>query len=289
MGAARIMVIVVAFIAAIGVVFLLRGAVFDKKGAQGKEAEAAQPMVQVLVAKRDLPIGTQLKAGDIGWQAFPAANINPAYTTNGQAPSPAPNNPVKKAATTVQAAAVGAAPMEQLYGAIVKEPVLSGEPILARKIVRGGQGGYMSVVLQPGMRAMAISVNVETGAAGWVLPGDRVDILQSQDQLDASGKSLGKVTRVVVQNIRVLAIDQKVEPDKDSKTVTGTVATLEVNPESAAALVDAKARGTPLFLDLRSYADLGGPSGLGSAAQVTRPQPIRIFRNGKVDEVTVTQ
>ncbi|HET9160026.1 MAG TPA: Flp pilus assembly protein CpaB [Caulobacteraceae bacterium] len=288
MGAARIMVIVVAFIAAIGVVFLLRGVVFDKKGS-ATQAESAQPMVQVLVAKRDLPIGTQLKAGDIGWQQWPAANMNPAYTTNGQSPTPAPNNPVKKAAVTVQAAAVGAAPMEQLYGAIVKEPMLNGEPILARKVVRGGQGGYMAVVLQPGMRAMAISVNVETGTAGWVLPGDRVDILQSQDQIDASGKNLGKATRTVVQNIRVLAIDQKVEPDKDAKTVSGTVATLEVAPDSAAALVDAKARGAPLFLTLRSYADLGGPSGLGNAAQAQRPVPIRIFRNGHIDEVAVTQ
>jgi pilus assembly protein CpaB len=286
MGAARIMVIVVAFVAAIGVVFLLKGVVFDKKATTGPQAESSQPMAQVLVAKRDLPVGTQLKTGDIGWQPWPAATINAAYTTNGARPSPAPDNPVKKAATTVQAAAVGAGAMESMYGAIVKEPIIAGEPILARKVVRGGQGGYMSVVLQPGMRAMAINVNVETAAGGWVLPGDRVDVLQSQEQTDASGKNIGKATRTVVQNIRVLAIDQKVEPEKDSKTVVGGVATLEATPDMAAALVDAKAKGGQIFLTLRSYADLGGPSGVGNVA-LTRPTPIRVYRNGHIDEVTV--
>lgn len=288
MGAARIMVIVVAFVAAIGVVFLLRGVVFDKKDS-GKSLEASQPMAQVLVAKRDLPIGTQLKAGDIGWQAWPAATINAAYVTNGANPAPAPTNPVKKAATAVESAAVGSAPMESLYGAIVKEPILTGEPVLQRKIVRGGHGGYMAVVLQPGMRAIAMTVSVETGAGGWVLPGDRVDVLQSQENTDPGGKSLGRTTRTVVQNLRVLAIDQKVEPEKDSKTVVGAVATLEASPQAAAALVDAKGRDKPMFLALRSYADLGGPSGVGTTAAQVHAVPIRVYRNGQVAEVAVTQ
>jgi pilus assembly protein CpaB len=288
MGAARIMVIVVAFVAAIGVVLLLRGVVFDKKN-PSREADMGQPMAQVLVAKRDLPIGTQLKAGDIGWQPWPAATINAAYTTNGVNPAPPPENPVKKAANVVQNAAAGSAPMESMYGAIVKEPILAGEPVLARKIVRGGQGGYMSVVLQPGMRAMSINVNVETAAGGWVLPGDRVDVLQSQDAVDGTGKSMGRVTKTVVQNLKVLAIDQKVEPDKDAKTVVGGVATLEVSPQAAAALVDAKAKDKPLYLTLRSYADLGGPSGVGTAASQDHPFPIRVFRNGQVSEVAVVR
>jgi pilus assembly protein CpaB len=287
MGAARIMVIVVALVAAIGVVFLLRGAVFDKKAAP-TQAEAAQPMAQVLVAKRDLPVGTQLKAGDIGWQAWPAATTNVAYITNGANPAPAPDNPVKKAATSVQAAAVGAGAMEAMYGAIIKEPMLAGEPILARKVVRGGQGGYMAVVLQPGMRAISITISVETAAGGWVLPGDRVDVMQSQEQLDPTGKSMGKATRTVVQNMKVLAIDQKVEPDKDAKTVVGGVATLEAAPDAAAALVDAKAKGGQMFLALRSYADLGGPSGVGNSVSA-HSQPIRIFKDGHAEDVTVVQ
>jgi pilus assembly protein CpaB len=141
----------------------------------------------------------------------------------------------------------------------------------------------MSVVLQPGMRAISMSVNIETSVAGWILPGDRVDVLQSQDS-DGS-----RVTRVVLQNIRVLAIDQKVEPDKDSKTAIGGVATLEATPAAAAVLIDAKAQGKPLYLALRSYADLGGPSGIGPEAMRAKPLAIKVFRNGQVSEVGATQ
>jgi len=281
MGAARIIVIVVAFVAAIGVVVLMRGVIFDKKPAQA--VAAAQPMAQVVVAKRDLTIGTQIKAGDVAWESWPAASINPAFITNGAAPTPAPDTPIKKAANVVQTAAAGSGSMEALYGAIVKEPILTGEPVLARKIVRGGQGGYMSVVLQPGMRAISMSVSIETSVAGWILPGDRVDVLQSQD---SDG---GRITRVVLQNIRVLAIDQKVEPDKDSKTAIGGVATLEATPAAAAVLIDAKAQGKPLYLALRSYADLGGPSGVGPEALRAKPLAIKVFRNGQVSEVGATQ
>jgi pilus assembly protein CpaB len=86
----------------------------------------------------------------------------------------------------------------------------------------------------------------------------------------------------------VLAIDQKVEPDKDAKTVVGGVATIEATPDAAAAIVDAKSKGGQMFLALRSYADLGGPSGVGNSVQA-QSLPIRIFRNGHVDEVTVIQ
>jgi pilus assembly protein CpaB len=281
MGAARIIVIVVAFVAAIGVVVLMRGVIFDKKDTA--QAAVAQPMAQVVVAKRDLTIGTQIKAGDVGWEAWPANNINPAYITNGAAPAPAPDNPVKKAANVVQTAAVGAGPMEALYGSIVKEPILTGEPVLARKVVRGGEGGYMSVVLQPGMRAISMSVSIETSVAGWILPGDRVDVLQSQDGPH------GRVTRVVLQNMRVLAIDQKVEPEKDSKTAIGGVATLEATPAAAAVLIDAKAQGKPLYLALRSYADLGGPSGVGPEAMREKTVGIKVFRDGKASVEGVTQ
>jgi pilus assembly protein CpaB len=283
MGAARIIVIVVAFVAAIGVVVLMRGVIFDKKDT-AKEAATSQPMAQVVVAERDLTIGTQLKAGDVSWQPWPAASVNPLYITNGAKPAPAPDTPIKKAANVVQTAAAGSGPMEALYGAIVKEPILKGEPVLARKIVRGGEGGYMSVVLQPGMRAISMAVSIETSVAGWILPGDRVDVLQSQQEGDS-----GRITRVVLQNIRVLAIDQKVEPDKDSKTAVGGVATLEASPAAAAVLIDAKAQGKPLYLALRSYADLGGPSGIGPEAMRSKPLAIKVFRNGQVSEVGTSQ
>jgi pilus assembly protein CpaB len=89
--------------------------------------------------------------------------------------------------------------------------------------------------------------------------------------------------------MRVLAIDQKVEPEKDAKTAIGGVATLEASPASAAVLIDAKSQGKPLYLVLRSYADLGGPSGVGPEALHEKTAGIRVFRDGKASLEGVTQ
>lgn len=292
MGAARITVMVVALVAAIGVAFLMRGTILNDKGDEAQSAASAQPMAQVLVATKDLPIGAQIQAGDVAWEAWPAKSLNATFITNGADPAPAPSGGLGKVAQGVQNAATGSGQMEALYGSVVRDPIFIGEPITARKIVRGGQGGYLSVVLQPGMRAMGVTVNVETGAGGFILPGDRVDILQSQETIVAGeGGSATRVTRVVVQNVKVLAIDQKTAPEGEAKTVVGAVATLEVPANAAAALVDAKSRNNPLFMVLRSYADLGGPSGVvGIAAlEQSRPASVRVFRNGQVSEVAVAQ
>jgi pilus assembly protein CpaB len=180
-------------------------------------------------------------------------------------------------------------PVQAVVGAIVREPLLAGEPVVERKIVKGGQGGYMSVVLQPGMRAVAVPVNVESGAGGFILPGDRVDVLMSRklEGSSAGPVSFGGATstvaaETVLQNVRVLAIDQKVQPEKEAKTIVGAAATLEVPAQDAELLVKAKAAGE-LVLALRSYADLGAR--VGQATQeATASQMVRIVRAGRVNE-----
>lgn len=292
MGAARILVIVVAFAAAIGLAFIVHGMTAKKAAPAPVVVAAAQPMAQVLVAKRDLPIGKRLDKDDLAWQSWPAANLNVAYITDGAAPVAPPSGPVGKAAVVVHQVTAGPGAMENLYGAIVREPLLTGEPVVARKIVRGGQGGYMSVVLQPGMRAIGVGVTSETGAGGFILPGDRVDLMQSR-LIESSGDvktAPQRVTHTILSNVRVLAIDQKTAPEKDAQTVVGAVATLEVPAEAAASVVDAKAHDNNLYLVLRSYADMGGTATAGATtAAPMRTQSIRVFRNGAISEVAVVQ
>ena len=291
MGAARIVVIVLALAAAIGLAFVVRSMASN---GTVKVGAAAEPMVQVLVAKRDLPVGTKLTQEDIGWQPWPAKALNSIYITDGQPPSPAPASPREKAAEgadkVIKAVAGPASPAEALYGAIVREAMVAGEPLVAAKIVRGGEGGFMSVVLHPGMRAIGIPVNAENGAGGFILPGDRVDIMQSRVTKGENGAPDVRVTDVVVRNVRVLAIDQTTKLEKDGNSIVGAVATLEVPPDAAEALVDAKARDDDGRLDLalRSYADLSGPT--GQIARVGPPPPIsttiRVFRGSATTEVT---
>ena len=288
MGATRTAVLVVAGICAVVLMFLVRGLVAHKPPPPPAAIAApAQPMTQVLIAHRDLAVGTRLANGDLAWQQWPADSVNPAFITNGAAQMPA-TTPAAMVATKAAAVAevVTGSPMDSVYGSIVREPILTNEPITQAKLVRGGEGGYMAVVLNPGMRAMAVPVTVATAAGGFVLPGDRVDVLQSHASDISNGGKAGFVAETLLRNVRVLAIDQTSAPPKGAQSVVGAVATLEVAAADAEILAKAKAQGE-MVLALRAYSDAGGPSGRGVAGSQNTGD-VRIFRNGQVSDVMVT-
>jgi pilus assembly protein CpaB len=288
MGASRIVILVVAAFSAVVLMFVVRGMVGHKAAPPPPVAVGApaKPISQVLVAHRDLPIGTRLAAGDIAWQPWPADAVNPAFITDGAA-----KLPPTTAAGVVSAQVAGAgealtgSAMEAFYGAIVREPILANEPIVPSKLVRGGEGGYMAVVLNPGDRAMAVPVTVATAAGGFILPGDRVDVLQSHAADVSNGGKPGFVAETLLRNIRVLAIDQASTPPKGAQSMIGAVATLEVASGDAEVMAKAKAQGD-IILALRAYSDAGGHSGRGAGGPENTGD-VRIFRNGQVSDVMV--
>lgn len=293
MSPVRLLIVLIAAVSAIGLAVVLQRALGGKPAAPAAVAAPAapgKPMTQVLVAKRDLPIGTRLVAADVAWQAWPSDALSSAFITNGAAPA-APDGKVEAAKAAVAGAAdqmIGGDPAKIVEGAIVRDPILTGEPITNRKIVRGGEGGYLSVVLTPGKRAMAVPVTSETAAGGFILPGDRVDVLMTREAQSSDGGGNGRlvVAETVLQNIRVLALDQSTAADKDAKSIVAATATLEVGPTEAEALTRAKAGG-PVTLALRAYTDLGGPSGLARKAAVA-DSTIRINRGGQTSNVSVS-
>jgi len=297
MNPVRIIIVLVAAVSAIGLAVLMQKAMGGKPAKSEAVAAAtntsaldAKPMTLVLVAKRDLAIGTRLTKDDVEWKAWPADAVSPVYLTNGAAPVEPQSGTAKAVKTVGEATGVlgGAPPEAAVEGAIVRDPLLAGEPIVARKIVRGGEGGYLSVVLSPGARAMAVPVTSETAAGGFILPGDRVDVLISRDAStsDANGGGKQVVAETVLQNIRVLALDQATAAEKDAKTIVAATATLEVRPPEAEALTRAKASG-PVTLALRAYTDLGGPSGVAAPSQDSTV--IRINRGGQTSSIAVRQ
>ncbi len=175
--------------------------------------------------------------------------------------------------------------MEAVYGSIVKDPILASEPITKAKLVSGGEGGYMAVVLRPGMRAVSVAMTVGSAAGGFILPGDRVDVMQGH-AVDSGGGHSGFAAGTLLRNIRVLAIDQTSQPPKGGQSLVGAVATLEVPAADAEVLVRAKAQGE-VVLALRSYSDAGGPSGRGGVSTQDTGS-VRIIRNGQTSEVMVS-
>jgi pilus assembly protein CpaB len=286
MGVVRIaIVIVIAGVVAIALGVLVNGMMTPKAKPPAPVVAVAptgKPMAQVLVAKKDMPVGWRISPLDLTWQAWPVEALNASLITDGATPAVQATGAKKVAEKASRAAGdlvIGASPMQAFDGAIVKEAIVAGEPLTARKVVRAGQSGYMTVVLQPGMRAMAIPVTTETGAGGFILPGDRVDVVQARPAEGGKGFS----TETLMQNLRVLAIDQTTDPSKDAKTVVGAVATLEVPARDTEVLARGKAQGE-MILALRSYADIGGPSGRGGVSQEAT---VRVVRAGEATEVAV--
>jgi pilus assembly protein CpaB len=302
MNPARIIVICVAAVAAIGLALAVR-AMGSPSNAPTAVATAAavpaRPMAKVLVAAKDLQPGQRLTEADMAWKEWPVDEVNPAFITDGSVPltsaaaedpPAAPPEGAVASVTRVAANLATANSKADYAGSVVREPILAGEPIVSRKIVRAGDSGYMAAYLEPGMRAMAIRVTVETAAGGFILPGDRVDVLLTREttlgNLGAQESDRSKfASSTVMQNIKVLAIDQSTRADDDEQAVVGATATLEVGPRDAEALALAKSEGE-LSLVLRSYADTGGPS--GRAAPATRQaSAIRIYRGGTPEVVVV--
>lgn len=291
MGAARLaIVLVIAAIAAVALALLVRSMTAAHKPAPVAAAPppvVERPMTRVLVARRDLRVADRISSDNVGWQPWPSGSVNPAYITGGV--SSTDPNLAAKATNVVQNVARGDAALQALAGSLVREPILANEPITQGKLVRG-DGSFMAVKLPAGMRAMSIPVTAESDAGGFVLPGDRVDVVLSlKGQPGADAASKGASSRLVMRNIKVLAIDQSTEPKAQQAAMVGSTATLEVPAADVDALARAKTQGD-LILILRSYADASGPSGrVGSSSALDMGDVVRVYRSGQVSEVRVAR
>jgi pilus assembly protein CpaB len=290
----RIAVLAVAAVSAIGLAVVVHLALTGKPTTQAmaRPVVRPRPMARVLVASRDLKVGDRLRDGDLDWKTWPVEEVQADWTREDSAPppvaapvsgaAPAPAAPISTAptstaqGTTKQVDANGGllssvgmvkalqgGPKQPFLGAVVRLPIQAGEPITQRKIVRAGESGYLAVVLAPGKRAASIPVSVDTGAGGFILPGDRVDVILTR-KLETGKPNMLFVSQTILRNMKVLAIDQTTQADKDAAAVIGATATLEVDSNEAETLAAAKAAGTLSFA-LRSYADAHAGTGRNGA------------------------
>jgi pilus assembly protein CpaB len=210
-------------------------------GAGAQQAAAAPASVpvgpKVLVAKKALPVGTIIDADSFSFQPWPKELMQSAYYIDG-----------------TPDASQGA-----LFGTVVRYPITAGQPVTRGALVGPQDRGFLAAALGSGMRAVTVPVNASTGVAGFVFPGDHVDLVLTQ-QVEGGGDGPAlKVSETIVRNIRVLATDQRVtDKDKDGKTEVKTFAnvTMEVTPRIAEKIAVAQSMGT-LSLSLRSIADNG--------------------------------
>lgn len=289
MGSTRIAILIVAAVCSVGLAFLVLNMMGGKKEPPPTviaAAPVAEPLARVLVAQRDLNVGERIDQTMLSWQPWPANALAEGFITDGQQRTGA----AAVAQKAVDSVGPEGAAIQSVEGAIVREAIAAKEPILQRKLVRGGEGGFMSVMLSPGMRAMSIPVTVETGAGGFVLPNDRVDVILNQ-KVEVQNKDTSTnvaVSKVVMRNLRVLAIDQTTKPQAGVNALVGAVATVEIPADDVELLSAAKGQGE-LVLSLRAYSDTGGPSGRAYATSAARNETVRVYRAGEPSDVRISQ
>jgi pilus assembly protein CpaB len=227
MKAARLLVLLIA-LGAGGIAALLAGR-GDKPAAP---VQAKADTVDVLIAKTDIPLGQPLKPDDIEWQAWPA--------------TPAAGNFIRKQDRPDAS--------QQLNGYVARASFVAGEPIREVKLVNPKGAGVMAAILPAGARAISTQISPETGAGGFILPNDRVDVIVTKKQQRKGGDEMESET--VLRDVRVLAIDQMLEDKNGQKVVIGKTATLELSGSQAETLALAQRSGT-ISLALRSLADVG--------------------------------
>lgn len=233
MKAARLVVLTVA-IAAGGVAAILAGR--SEKPPQVKIGPAPKiASVEVLVAKSDIPVGKTVSPGDVQWQDWPASAATGNFIRKRDRPDA----------------------IEKLSGSIARAPFVDGEPIREAKLVNAKGSGFMAAILPSGMRAISTQISPDTGAGGFILPNDHVDVILTRREQNADKNAGGGDTHsseTILTNVRVLAIDQNVQEKDGQKVVVGKTATLELTPSQTETLALSQQLGT-LSLALRSITD----------------------------------
>ena len=207
-------------------------------GAGAEQANAA-PVVpagpKILVARKALPVGTIIDAESLAFQAWPKELVQNAYYAEG-----GPDADISK-----------------LLGTVVRNPITAGQPLTKGALVGPNDRGFLAAALGPGMRAVTVPVSTTSGVAGFIFPGDRVDMVLTQDVTGGGEGPPLKVSETIIRNLRVLATDQRIDSkNEEGKTEVKTFATvtLEATPRIAEKIAVSQAMGT-LSLSLRSIAD----------------------------------
>lgn len=223
-----IIVLAGGFVIALLVALIVQAGLSGGKGSEG----------QILVATKNLPIGQELSITDVKWQGWP-----------------------KDATSASMIVRKDKQKLEDVAKGRLRREIAKGEPIMSNALLAEGKGNVLAAALEPGMRAVAIKVKAESMVGGFIAPGDRVDVIMTYDvRVDdrdnvAIKQQIQKyASETVLENVRVLAIDQQAKKD-DDKAKVGRTVTLEVDSKGAEKLNLAGAMGD-LALSLRPIGDM---------------------------------
>ena len=274
MSIKQILIILVAGVAAIAAAFLFKqissapapGPAVVQETVRVEEVEVAS--LKVLVASRDLEVGELITPDDMIWANWPESTININQFTDQDSPDA----------------------ISELTGSVVRTRMYENEPVIPQKIVQKGETGYMAAILRPGMRAISVEIRSETGAGGFILPDDRVDVILTHDvEIEMGDRRIKRpVSTTIIENARVLAIDTIHVQGEGEIAMTGSTATLELGPKHAELLALGERLGT-ISLALRAVSDVNSAGGAITARTDmlegdggTGTGGVKVYKNGEV-------
>jgi len=249
MSVRQIIVLAVALLAAIGALVMVRGL-----GAKPQKAETTVAVTgpRVLVASKDVAPGLALQPSDLEWRMWAPTALSPSFIEESE----------------------DAKALETYTGAVARQALVAGEPIIEGRVVKPGDQGFMAAIVAPGFRAVSVPISEETAASGFILPNDRVDVILTRkvNVLDVGGGSSEEVrSGIVLSNVRVLAIDKTYKNETaaaDPEPIEGSVALLELTPRDSELLAMADEMGD-LSLALRPIMPVSGKDKTGSQRSQT--------------------
>jgi pilus assembly protein CpaB len=241
----------IALVLAGGTALLVRARLVQRSAVvAAAPAPRPAPQKSILVARVAIARGHILQPTDLAARPWPQAGIIGDYIL------------------------AGGGPEKALLGSVAREPFVAGEPIIRTKIVKPGEHGFLAAVLHPGMRAVSVPVDATADVSGFVLPGDRVDLLMTlpvpQDGPNPNG-SQHKAAETVLRNLRVIAVDQ--QPDSKGLPVVARTVTFEVTPKQSEIVAVAGDIGK-LSLSLRSLAITASTSPVDPGIDPPAPAPV---------------
>ena len=249
MNMSKIVIIGVALVVAVGAMLLSKSLISQPQQVAEIQVIDKVEKTNILMAKTTMPMGHQVTEGDIMWQEWPKEMVHDNMITEEN----------------------GEGMMEKALASIVKVPIDEGDPIRFSKLIDPKDGGLLSAILAPGMRAISTPISPETGAGGFILPNDKVDVLLTKQDKNSQNK-----TKTILVNIKVLAIDQTIREEDGQQVVVGRTATLELSSAQSEILALANNEGS-LTLSLRSLADRN----ISENTPTKMKKKLTILRHGK--------
>ncbi|MBI2236874.1 MAG: Flp pilus assembly protein CpaB [Magnetospirillum sp.] len=229
-----IILVVVAALAAVLTGFLAK----RWMDGQARPTGDAPQLVEVLVAAREVPAGTALQGGDLRYDPWPPVAVSSRLLSRQN----------------------GDDPKARFLGQVTRRALVEGEPFAETVVVRHDAAGVLAAMLAPGMRAVSIAITTASGVSGFITPGDRVDVVLAADvrkaegggSQDKGGPLVRFAAETVLEDVKVLAIDQQIARGRDGSAIQGKTATVEVSSKQAELLTAAGMLGN-LSLVLRGF------------------------------------